>query len=202
MSKMFFERLSALDNSFLIFEKPNTPMHIGSTMIFEAGELARPDGGIDGDAVRDAVGAALPFIPRYRQKIIQVPGSYRWVWVDDSHFNIDYHIRHTALPRPGGDKELKRLAGRIMENHLDRSRPLWEMWVIEGYADGRVVVFSKMHHATVDGVSGANLISHLCALAGKALGDRAANSRARAGDDGDLAFKLHSLPPGLLLAGT
>ena len=161
MSKMFFERLSALDNSFLVFEKPHIPMHIGSTMIFEAGELAHPDGGIDVDAVRDAVRAALPFIPRYRQKIVQVPGSYRWVWVDDSHFNIDYHIRHTALPRPGGDEELKRLAGRIMESHLDRSRPLWEMWVVEGMDDGRFAIISKVHHCMIDGVAGVDLMTVL-----------------------------------------
>ncbi len=86
------------------------------------------------------------------------------IWVKDQHFDIDRHVHRLALPQPGGYDELVELAGHLAGQPLDRSRPLWEMWVIEGYDDDKVAVFSKMHHATVDGVSGSNLISHLCSL--------------------------------------
>jgi WS/DGAT/MGAT family acyltransferase len=159
MPRYAYERLTALDNSFLLLEKPNSYMHVASTLIFEAGPLRRPEGGIDVDAIRDAMAAALPQIPRYRQKLKYIPLESHPVWVDDDRFNLDYHLRHTALPRPGSVQQLKALSARIMQQHLDRSRPLWEMWVVEGLEGDRFALISKVHHCMVDGVSGVDLLN-------------------------------------------
>lgn len=161
MTKPRYERLTALDNSFLVFEKRNAFMHVASTCVFEAGPLRRADGGIDAEAIRNATLSALPFIPRYRQKLAYAPFSDRAMWVDDERFNIDYHIRHTSLPRPGSDEQLKLLSARIMEQHLDRSRPLWEMWVVEGLEGDRFALVSKVHHCMVDGIAGVELLTVL-----------------------------------------
>ncbi len=99
-------------------------------------------------------------MPRYRQVVRIVPFDLgRPVWVDDPHFNIDYHVRHTALPTPGGETELRKLVGRVMSQQLDRSKPLWEIWVVEGLEDGHWAILSKTHHAMVDGVSGTDLLA-------------------------------------------
>jgi len=159
MPRYAYERLTALDNSFLLLEKPNAYMHVASTLIFEAGPLRRPEGGIDLDAVRDATAAALALIPRYRQKLKYIPLENHPVWVDDDRFDLDYHLRHTALPRPGRIEQLKALSARIMQQHLDRSRPLWEMWLVEGLEGDRFALISKVHHCMVDGVSGVDLLT-------------------------------------------
>jgi WS/DGAT/MGAT family acyltransferase len=159
MPRYAYERLTALDNSFLLLEKWNAYMHVASTLIFEAAPLRRPEGGIDLEAVRDATAAVLPMIPRYRQKLAYIPFENQPVWVDDDRFNLDYHLRHTALPRPGSLEQLKALSARIMQQHLDRSRPLWEMWLVEGLEGDRFAVISKVHHCMVDGVSGVDLLS-------------------------------------------
>jgi len=102
----------------------------------------------------------LPLVRRYRQVVKFVPFNLaRPVWVDDPHFNIDYHLRHTALPKPGGEKELRALVGRVMSQQLDRAKPLWEIWVVEGVKGGRWAMVSKTHHALVDGVSGTDLLA-------------------------------------------
>src|SRR5690606_34968373 len=116
--------------------------------------------------MRDDIGHRVATLPAFTRKIRKVPlGLDHPVWVRDEHFEIERHVHRLALPSPGGYDELVELASHLAGQPLDRSRPLWEMWVIEGYVDEdgveRVVVFTKMHHATVDGVSGANLISHL-----------------------------------------
>src|SRR5262249_46509537 len=104
----------------------------------------------------------LPRIPRYRQVLLPVPIEGHPAWVDDQHFNIDYHVRHTALPRPGDDRQLKRLSGRIMSQQLDRSKPLWEMWIVEGLAGGdRFAVITKVHHCMIDGMSSVDLLEVL-----------------------------------------
>ena len=114
------------------------------------------------DELVDAIESRLHLVPRYRQRLALVPfGQGRPVWVDDPHFRVHYHVRHTALPRPGGDEELKRLAGRVFSQALDRGRPLWELWLVEGLADGRFAVLSKTHHALVDGVSGVDIATVL-----------------------------------------
>lgn len=162
MPRYAYDRLTFLDDSFLIMEKPNTPMHIAGTATYDAAPLTKPDGSIDIDRIRAYVESRLHLIPRYRQRL-----HWSWfqngpIWVDYEHFNIHYHVRHTALPKPGDDRQLKRLAARIMAQHLDRSKPLWEIWVVEGLDGGkRVAMISKIHHCMVDGVSSVDLLNVL-----------------------------------------
>jgi diacylglycerol O-acyltransferase / wax synthase len=147
------ETMSALDASFLHVEDAVSHMHIGSVAIFEA--TAPPQ-----DAILAAVAAKLHLVPRYRQHVRFPPLALaRPIWVDDSHFQLDYHVRRTALPAPGGDEELRNLVGRVMAQKLDRSKPLWEMWVAEGLDDGRWALINKVHHCMVDGVAGTDLLS-------------------------------------------
>lgn len=156
-----YDRLTALDFSFLALEKPNAYMHIACTQVYEAGPLRTEGGGIDFEAFRKLTGASLHLIPRYRQKLAWVPIDGHPVWVDDESFNLDYHLRHTSLPVPGSEDQLKRLSARIMQQHLDRSRPLWEMWLVEGLEGGRFAVVSKVHHCMIDGLSGVDLMKVL-----------------------------------------
>ncbi|MFZ0091327.1 MAG: wax ester/triacylglycerol synthase family O-acyltransferase [Solirubrobacteraceae bacterium] len=147
--------MSPLDASFLHIEDGVTHMHIGSVGIFEGPAPS-------GDAVRAAILGRLPLVPRYRQKVRFVPLALgRPTWVDDPHFNLDYHLRRTALPSPGGDEELRILMGRVMSQQLDRAKPLWELWVAEGLGEGRWALISKSHHCMVDGVSATDLLSVL-----------------------------------------
>ena len=148
------DRLSALDSSFLWLEE-NAPshMHVGSVTIFEGDRPEYDDfvAGIEG---------RLHLVPRYRQKIARVPfGQGRPVWVDDPCFNIGYHVRLTALPPPGSEDQLRALAGRVFSQRLDRDKPLWEIWLVEGLEGGRWALVNKVHHALVDGVSGADLMT-------------------------------------------
>jgi WS/DGAT/MGAT family acyltransferase len=161
MDHFNYERLSAQDNDFLLWETPALPMHGSGLSIFEAGPLATAGGGIDFAAVQRSFGAVLHRVPRYRQKLLWPPGEARAVWVDDPHFRIDYHVRHIALPRPGSDAQLKRLAADVMERPLDRGRPLWESWLIEGLEGGRFAVLNKTHHCMIDGASGMALMQTL-----------------------------------------
>ncbi|MGH9235905.1 MAG: wax ester/triacylglycerol synthase family O-acyltransferase [Acidimicrobiales bacterium] len=147
------DRLSPLDASFLHIEDDVNHMHIGSIGIFEGPPPAYED-------LTRTVAGRLHLVPRYRQKVATVPLSLgRPVWVDDPYFTVEYHVRHTALPAPGGDAELRRLVGRVMSQQLDRSKPLWEMWMVEGLDDNRWAMVSKVHHCLVDGVSGAELMA-------------------------------------------
>jgi diacylglycerol O-acyltransferase / wax synthase len=152
------DRLSPLDASFLHIEGDVNHMHIGSIGIFEGPPPAYGQ-------LTAAVQGRLALVPRYRQKVAMVPLSVgRPVWVDDPHFNLEYHVRHTALPEPGGEEELRRLVGRVMSQRLDRSKPLWEIWMVKGLEDGRWALVSKVHHCLVDGVSGAELLAVLLDL--------------------------------------
>ena len=153
------DRLSALDASFLDLETPAVHMHVGSVGLFDPGPLARADGGLHFERVCELAEAALRRAPRFRQKLAFVPLTGRPVWVDDERFNLLYHLRHTALPVPGDVRRLKRLVGRIMSQKLDRSKPMWELWIVEGLDDGRFAVVSKVHHCLVDGISGVDLLS-------------------------------------------
>jgi diacylglycerol O-acyltransferase / wax synthase len=147
------DRLSPLDASFLHVEDHVSHMHIASVAIFEGPPPSF------GDIVA-MVQAKLDLVPRYRQKVRFVPFELgRPVWVDDPHFNLEYHLRHTALPTPGGETELRKLVGRVMAQQLDRTKPLWEIWVVEGLEDGRWAILAKTHHALVDGVSGTDLLA-------------------------------------------
>src|SRR5579863_10237767 len=147
------DRLSPLDASFLHIEDDVSHMHIASVAIFEGPPPPLAD-------IVAMVDAKLGLVPRYRQVVKFVPLDLgRPVWVDDPHFNIEYHIRHTALPAPGGETELRKLVGRVMGQQLDRSKPLWEIWVVEGLEEGQWAVLSKTHHAMVDGVAGTDLLA-------------------------------------------
>jgi WS/DGAT/MGAT family acyltransferase len=125
--------------------------HAGATLIFEAGPLAAADGGIRFDAIREAIESRLARVPLYRSKLRWIPLENHPVWVDDREFNLDYHLRHTSLVRPGGAEELRRLAARVQAQRLDRSRPLWECWVVEGLEGGRFALVLKTHHALAEG---------------------------------------------------
>ncbi|HEY7071775.1 MAG TPA: wax ester/triacylglycerol synthase family O-acyltransferase [Acidimicrobiales bacterium] len=147
------DRLSPLDASFLHIEDHVNHMHIGSIGVFEGPPPAYEE-------LTATVGGRLSLVPRYRQRVATVPLSLgRPVWVDDPHFNIEYHVRHTALPAPGGEAELRRLVGRVMSQQLDRTKPLWEILMVEGLDDDRWAMVSKVHHCLVDGVSGTELLS-------------------------------------------
>jgi WS/DGAT/MGAT family acyltransferase len=154
-----YERLTALDASFLGIEDSRCHMHVGGVMLFDAAPLRTAAGGIDIDRIRRAIDARLHLVPRFRQRLAYLPYERLPIWVDDDRFRLAYHVRHTALPRPGDERALKRLVGRIMSQPLDHERPLWEMWFVEGLEDGRLALISKTHHCMIDGVSGADLIS-------------------------------------------
>ncbi len=157
MAQYKYDRLSGQDNDFLLCEEPTLPMHVGGAQIFDAGPLLNEDGGINFEAIKRLTESVLYRIPRYRQKLAWVPGEAQAVWVDDAQFNLHYHFRHTSLPRPGSEEQLKLLTARIMEHPLDRSRPLWETWVVEGLDGGRFALINKIHHCMIDGASGVDL---------------------------------------------
>jgi WS/DGAT/MGAT family acyltransferase len=149
------DRLSGLDTSFLHLENGGAHMHVAGVLIFR-GEPPHYD-----DLVA-MIESRLHLVPRYRQRLAFVPlDQGRPVWVDDPHFNIAYHVRHAALPTPGTDHELRVLAGRLFAQPLDRSKPLWELILVEGLDDDRFALISKTHHALVDGVSGVDITSVL-----------------------------------------
>ncbi len=153
-----YERLSALDEAFLAFETPETYMHVAMTAIFEAGSLATPEGGVDMERIRAHIASRLGFVPRYRQRLQYIPVVNEPVWVDDDEFDLSYHVRHASLPRPGGERQLQRRCAEILERHLDRTKPLWEIWIIEGLSEGRFAMLAKVHHCMVDGIAGVDLL--------------------------------------------
>ena len=146
------DRMSALDSGFYFAEGENTPMHVGSVAVFDGPAPSY------GDMVRLLL-SKMPLVPRYRQRVRTVPLQLgRPMWVDDPHFQILYHVRNTAVPSPGGDEQLRNLAGRVLGQRLDMSKPLWELWLVEGLAEGRWALISKVHHCMVDGVAGTDLM--------------------------------------------
>ena len=153
-----FSRLSALDRVFLDIEDRTVHMHVGGTCIFDGKPLESADGGVDGDRIRDYIESRLHLMPRFRQRLARTPIEGHPIWIDDDSFNIRSHVRHTSLPRPGTARQLKRLVGWINSQQLDRGKPLWEMWVIEGLEGGGFALVNKTHHAMIDGVSGADLM--------------------------------------------
>ena len=161
MKSPVYEPLSAQDASFVFFEHPATHMHVAALAIFEVGPLRSATGGVDAVRLARYGEAQIAMLPRYRQKLVFTPLSGRPVWVDDPHFDLDYHLRHTALPAPGSAQELKRLVGRVLSQPLDRDRPLWEMWLIEGLERDRFALLIKVHHCMMDGVAGASLLTTL-----------------------------------------
>src|SRR5688500_8369207 len=146
------DRVSALDARVIHAEREDSPMHVGSVTVFEGPAPSY------GDVVRLLL-SKLPKVPRYRQRVRPIPMQLgRPVWVDDPHFQILYHVRHTAVPRPGSDEQLRNLAGRVLGQRLDMAKPLWELWLVEGLADDKWALISKVHHCMVDGVAGTDLM--------------------------------------------
>src|SRR6478609_6883181 len=147
------EIMSTADAAFLYAETPTAPMHVAAAAIFEGPP----------PAFQEVVGMLerkLPLLPRYRQRVRFVPNDVgRPVWVDYPQFDLGFHVRRTALPTPGSDEELKELGARVLSHALDRGKPLWELWMVEGLADNRWALLSKTHHCMVDGVSGTSLLS-------------------------------------------
>ncbi len=158
MGETQYERLTSLDASFLALETRTTHMHVASVSIFDGEGICDEQGSIDIERVRDFIESRLQYVPRYRQRLAWVPLERHPVWVDDEHFQIEYHVRHSSLPKPGTETQLRQLTGRILSQQLDRAKPLWEMWVVEGLEGGRVAIISKIHHCMIDGVAGAGLL--------------------------------------------
>ena len=147
------DRLSPLDVSFLYMETPTTAMHVGGVAVFQP-----PEEGFDYERLVELISERIALVPRYRQKVKQVPGRLaNPVWVDDEDFDVTYHVRRSALPRPGSDAQLRELVGRLQSRQLDRNRPLWEIYLVEGLEGGRVGVVTKTHHAMVDGVAAVDI---------------------------------------------
>ena len=147
------DRLSSLDVSFLYLEEPTTAMHVGTVMLFES-----PPGGLDYDRLVRHLAGQIAYVPRYRQRVRWIPGRLaNPVWVDDETFDVSYHIRRSALPRPGDHHQLEELVARLQSRRLDRRRPLWELVVVEGLRDDRFAVVTKVHQALVDGVAAVDL---------------------------------------------
>lgn len=146
------DRLSHLDVSFLHLETPSMPMHVGGVAIFEAPH------GFDYETLVELIRSRIPLVPRYRQKVRWVPGGVgNPVWIDDGDFDISYHVRRAALPRPGTEQQLKDFVARVQSRPLDRARPLWEFYLVEGLKGGRIAIMTKTHHAMVDGISAVDM---------------------------------------------
>jgi diacylglycerol O-acyltransferase / wax synthase len=154
-SRVNGDRLSGLDASFLHMERAGAHMHVASVSIFEGSPPTHAE-------FRDHIESRLHLVPRFRQKLRFVPfGQGRPVWVDDPFLNLDYHVRQTALPAPGSEEQLRNLASRIFSQQLDRTKPLWELWLVEGLDGDRFAIVGKSHHALVDGVSGVDITTVL-----------------------------------------
>jgi WS/DGAT/MGAT family acyltransferase len=157
------ERLGGLDAAFLYFETPSMHMHVCGLLVLDPSTMP---GGYSFDRIRQLVVERHHFMPAMSRKLAVAPFNLgRPYWVEDPDFDIDYHLRRIGVPAPGGDRELAQVAADIASHPLDRSRPLWEMWVVEGLAHGNVAVVAKMHHSTIDGISGANMMVYLFDLA-------------------------------------
>jgi diacylglycerol O-acyltransferase len=153
------ERLSGLDAAFLYLETPSLHMHVAMTAVFDPSTVP---GGYSFDNMRQVVADRLHLVPPFRRRLVEVPFRLTHpLWIEDPDFDLDYHLRRVAVPSPGGPRELADLAGDICSRPLDRARPLWEMHVVEGLGGGNIGLVARMHHATIDGVSGAELMVHL-----------------------------------------
>ncbi|MEA2232438.1 MAG: diacylglycerol O-acyltransferase / wax synthase [Solirubrobacteraceae bacterium] len=149
------QRISALDASFLHLEKAGARVHIASVTLFEGPTPPY-------DALREHIEARLHLVPRFRQRLAEIPlNQGRPVWVDDPHFNLRYHLRHAGVPAPGSEEQLTNLAGRLFAQRLDRTKPLWELWLVDGLADGGFAIVAKSHHALVDGISAVDITTVL-----------------------------------------
>ena len=152
MTKTYAERVGANQAAALVLEELGIGMHRGVLALYgyPPGDEESP---LDLERLQDVIERALPGVPRVRQRVRRIPLEGRWVWTDDERFNLHYHIRHSRLPRPGDERQLKRLIGRLMSERLDWNRPLWEAWVIEGVAHARFAVLLKLHAGVLEGAA-------------------------------------------------
>jgi len=153
------ERLSGMDATFLYLETPRSHMHVAMVGIFDAGTMP---GGYSFQAIKDTIRDRLPLVPPFRRRLVSVPFQlHHPVWIEDPNFHLDYHVRRIGCPAPGGRRELAEVASQIVSIPLDRNRPLWEMWIIEGLKQDRIGFVCKVHHAAIDGASGAEIMTEL-----------------------------------------
>ena len=146
------DRLSPLDTTFLLLERDGQPMHIGGLMVFEGPAPSY-------EQLCEYLDSRLDQVPRYRQRMRSVPLNLgQPIWVDDENFEMEFHVRHTAVPKPGRSEQVERLASRLLSQRLDLERPLWEIWLVEGLAKGRWALINKAHHAMIDGLSGHDIM--------------------------------------------
>ena len=156
------QQLTGLDAAFLALETANTTGHVGGVCVLDPREAPQP---LDLARLTEVLGERLPLVPVLRRKLLNVPlGLDQPYWVDDPDFDIEYHIREIALPRPGSDAQLSEQVARLHARPLDHSRPLWEIYLITGLAKHRSAVYTKIHHSAIDGVSGAELLTVLLDL--------------------------------------
>ncbi len=153
------QRLTGLDAAFLALETPSTHMHVMATMVLDPSDTP---GGFTVDTMRRLIADRLPRLEPFRRRVVDIPfGVHHPVWIEDPDFDLDYHVRRAALPAPGGMNELAELTAEIAGRQLDRRRPLWELWVVEGLEHGHVAIIAKMHHAAIDGVLGVDLMTEI-----------------------------------------
>jgi WS/DGAT/MGAT family acyltransferase len=179
MQPIGYERLSKLDETFLGFETPTTYMHVALTAVFDGGSLTMRNGSVNVGRIREHIMARLHLVPRYRQRLSLVPVFSDAIWIDDDQFDVRYHVRHASLPRPGSDAQLRTRCAEILEKPLDRARPLWQMWIIEGLAHRRFALLTKVHHCVVDGVGGMGILAALFGFAPQDHPDRGQPWRPR-----------------------
>ena len=160
LAKKAYERLSAQDSSFVMFDAGRGQLAVGAIAIFAPGSSS-DDSGIGIKPFRDHVASRLHLLPHYRQRLEASPIQSHPIWIDDDHFDLTRHVRHAGLPAPGSRAQLKELAAEIFSRPLDLSRPVWELWLIEGLQDGGFAIVAKVHHCIVDGVTGVNILTAL-----------------------------------------
>jgi WS/DGAT/MGAT family acyltransferase len=164
MADAYYDRLSALDASFLGFEERNARWHEAAVMLLDAAPLRNADGGLDFDRIVNNYEWSFEAVPRYRQRLAKVPFLDHPVWVDDPTFNVRYHIRQIALPQPADERILKRVCGYLLELPLDMEKPPWEVWVVDGLEHDQFAIVTKIHHCMADGISGLGIIQALLGL--------------------------------------
>ena len=151
------QQLTGLDASFLNLETSTQHGHVAGVVILDPSTAPN---GFDFETLRELIASRIHLLPPFRRKLVSVPfGLDHPYWIEDPEFDLDFHVRHIAVPPPGDHRQLAELVARIHARPLDRSRPLWELYLIEGLADGRVATFTKLHHAAIDGVSGAEILT-------------------------------------------
>ena len=185
------QRLSGMDTAFLYLETPTTHMHVQAVMLLDPSTVP---GGYSFAKIKSHLAARLPLLPEFRRRLASVPFDlHRPVWFDDPDFDFDFHIHHIAVPAPGSAEQLADVVSDIAGRPLDRSRPLWDFWVIEGVENGAVAVVARMHHATIDGVSGSSLVTSILDLEPNPVGEPPADDWTPEHRPTDVELVRHAL---------